>query len=256
MEKLVNYEKKENIGKIIINNPKMDLETIKGLINALQKSIENNDQCVILTCSGKNFAFGEDLEHAYELMTNPEMQSQALEVVWSFQEVTSLMMEHRGIIIAGYRGWVIGGGFELTLFCDLRIAADDTKIWLPELDVGMFFSNASTKMLAWLIGGSRAKELMLLGKQINATEALQYGIVNQICKPEELNETLTKIANQIALKSPISLRYAKELINSSSENTIHGTLFKEFRYMMETGKSDEAKTRIEAFLKKQKKKRD
>lgn len=250
---LVEYEKIGKIGKIILNKPELDLNTIKELINALQKSIDNNDICVILTCGGKNFAFGEDLKYVYELMSNPELQSQAIEQVWGFQEVTSLMIEHPGIIIAGYRGWVIGGGFEMTLFCDLRIATNDTKIWLPELEVGMFFSNASTKMLAWLIGGSRAKELMLLGKQINANEALNYGIVNQVCEPEELNSVLTKVANQIALKSPLALKFAKKAINSGPENTFEGALFKEIRYMMATGGSEEAKERIEAFLKKSKK---
>jgi len=251
---LVEYEKTGKIGKIILNRPELDLDTIKELITALQKSIENQDVCVILTCGGKNFAFGEDLKYAYELITNPELQSQAIEEVWDFQEVTSLMIEHPGIIIAGYRGWVIGGGFEMTLFCDLRIAANDTKIWLPELEVGMFFSNASTKMLAWLIGGSRAKELMLLGNQINANEALNYGIVNQVCEPDELNSVLKKVANQIALKSPLALKFAKRSINTGPENTFEGALFKEIRYMMAAGGSEEAKKRIEMFLKKSKKK--
>lgn len=250
---LVEYEKKGKIGKITLNRPELDLDTIKELVTALQKSIENRDVCVILTCSGKDFAFGEDLKYAYELITNPEMRSQAIEEIWRFQEVTSLMIEHPGIIIAGYRGWVIGGGFEMTLFCDLRIAANDTKIWLPELEVGMFFSNASTKMLAWLIGGSRAKELMLLGNKIDANQALNYGIVNQICEPDELDSVLTKVANQIAFKSPLALKLAKNSINSGPENTFEGTLFKEIRYMMEAGGSDEAKKRIEIFLKKSKK---
>jgi len=254
LEKLVSYEKEGKIGKIILNRPEIDLDTIKELVNALQLSIENNDVCVILTCSGKHFALGEDLKYAYELITNPEIQSQALEQVWNFQEATCLMMEHPGIIIAGYRGWVIGGGFELTLFCDIRIAASDTKIWLPELDIGMFFSNASTKMLAWLIGGSRAKEVMLLGKQLKASEAFEYGIVNQVCEPEELDSVLTKVANKIALKSPLALRLAKQSINSGPENTFEGAMFKEIRYMIRAGRSEEAKIRIEAFLKKSKKK--
>jgi len=250
LENLVDYKQIGKIGHITLNRPEIDLNTIRQLIDAFTKSKNNEDICVVFTTSKKDFAYGEDLKYAYELITNPEMQSQAIEEVWSFQELTNLMREHPGIIIVGYKGWVIGGGFELTLFCDLRIAASNTKIWLPELDVGMFFSNGSTKALAWLIGASRAKEIMLLGKQLTANEALNYGIVNQVCEPDELNKVLKDLARQIALKSPLALKFAKYLINEGPENTFEENMFKEVRAMIECGKSEEAKKRIELFLKR------
>ncbi len=248
MEKFAEYKKIGRIGYIKLNRPELDLNTVKELVGAFTQSKENKDVCVVFTSSKKNFALGEDLKYAYELITNPEKESEAIDEIYYFQELTNIMREHPGIIIVGYRGWVIGGGFELTLFGDLRIAASDTKIWLPELDVGMFFSNASTKALAWLIGASRAKELMILGRQINAQEALHYGVVNQVCEPDELNEVVRKIAKKIARKSPFALARAKWLINEGPENTFDETLHKEIRAMIECGKSEQAKMRIEAFL--------
>lgn len=250
LEKYVEYKKEGKIGTIILNRPELDLNTIKELIKAFKESKENEDNCVIFTGRGKNFVLGEDLKHAYEMITNPEMLSQAIDEIWSFQEITSVMMEHPGIIIAGYYGWVIGGGFEITLSCDLRIAADNTKIWMPELSLGSFFSNASTKILAWLIGGSRAKELMLMGNQITAKEAFNYGIVNQVCEFEKLPGVLRRLSKNIVKKSPLALKFAKQLINEGPENTINDILYKEGRALLATGQSEELKKGIEAFLKK------
>lgn len=250
MAKNAEYKKIGRIGYITLHRPELDLETVRDLIEAFKQSIEKKDVCVVFTSSKKNFAVGEDLKYAYELITKPEKQSQAFDEVSNFQELTSLMRDHPGIIICGYRGWVIGGGFELTLFSDFRIAASDTRIWLPELDVGMFFSNASTKALAWLIGASRAKELMILGIRIKADKALEYGIVNKVCEPEELDTECRKMAKNIAQKSPFALTHAKRLINAGPDITFDEALYRESRAMIACGNTEQAKMRIEAFLKR------
>ncbi len=252
--KLAEYKKIGRIGYIKLHRPELDLQAVRNLIDSFKQSMANKDICVVFTSSRENFAVGEDLKYAYELITNPEKQSQAYDEVSNFQELTSLMREHPGIIIVGYRGWVIGGGFELTLFCDFRIAASNTKIWLPELDVGMFFSNASTKALAWLIGASKAKELMILGKQIDAKKALEYGIVNKICEPNELDKECRKMAKRIVQKSPFALTLAKRLINAGPEITFDEAMYREMRAMIACGNTEEARLRIETFLNKSKSK--
>ncbi len=252
MTEFAEYKKIGRIGYITLHRPELDLQTVRDLIDAFKESMNNKDVCVVFTSSKENFALGEDLKYAYDLITNPEKQSQAFDEVSNFQELTSLIREHPGIIICGYRGWVIGGGFELTLFCDFRIAASDTKIWLPELEVGMFFSNASTKILAWLIGGSHAKELMILGSKIKADKALEYGIVNKVCKPEELDKECKKMAKKVAEKSPFALTHAKRLINAGPDITFDEALYRESRAMIACGNSEQAKMRIETFLNRSK----
>ena len=159
------------------------------------------------------------------------------------------MISHPGIIIAGLHGWVIGGGFEQLLYCDLRIAANNTRIMLPELGVGLFFSNASTKLLPRIIGEGRAKQLMYLGTEINAEEALNIGLVNQVCKPEGLKRVLKRTANTIVQKDHFALKWAKKLINENQDDTIESVLAKELRVMIFAGQSVELKRRLEKFVK-------
>ncbi|MHA1784470.1 MAG: enoyl-CoA hydratase/isomerase family protein, partial [Promethearchaeota archaeon] len=137
--------------------------------------------------------------------------------------------------------------FEQTLYCDIRIAADDTRIMLPELGVGIFFSNASTKLLPRIIGEGRAKHLMLLGQEINAEEALQIGLVTQVSKPTALKRILKKMANTIVQKSHLALQYTKKLVNENQDLPMDAVLDSEALAMLETGRSEEAKKRITKF---------
>lgn len=253
MEDIVLYEKEDYIGKIILNKPEkrnaLDLHTLKELINTFNKSAENGDICVIYTANGKDFTVGADLKYGFDLLTNENRKAEAVEFLESFQDLTRVMISHPGIIIAGLHGWVIGGGFEQLLYCDLRIAAHNTRIKLPELGVGLFFSNASTKLLPRIIGEGRAKQLMYLGTEINADEALNIGLVNKLCKPEGLRRVLKRTANTIVQKDHLALKWAKKLINENQDDTIESVLAKELRVMIFAGQSVELKKRLEKFVK-------
>ncbi|MFX1316910.1 MAG: enoyl-CoA hydratase/isomerase family protein [Promethearchaeota archaeon] len=253
MEEVVLYEKQGHIGKITLNKPEqrnaLDLQTLKELINAFKNSAENNDICVIYAANGKHFTVGADLKYGYQLLKSKERLAEAIEFLESFQNLTRSMISHPGVIIAGLHGWVIGGGFEQLLYCDLRIATDNTRIMLPELGVGLFFSNASTKLLPRMIGEGRAKQLMYLGTEINAEEALNIGLVNQICKLEGLKRILKKTANLIIQKDHLALKLAKKLINKNQDDSIESVLAEELRAMILTGQSEEIKKRLEKFVK-------
>jgi len=253
LEDIVLYEKEGYIGKIILNKPEkrnaLDLHTLKELIKVFKTSAENGDICVIYTANGKDFTVGADLKYGFDLLTNENRMVEAVEFLESFQDLTRAMISHPGIIIAGLHGWVIGGGFEQLLYCDLRIAAHNTRIMLPELGVGLFFSNASTKLLPRIIGEGRAKQLMYLGTEINADEALNIGLVNKLCKPEGLRRVLKRTANTIVQKDHFVLKWAKKLINENQDDTIESVLAKELRVMIFAGQSVELKKRLEKFVK-------
>ena len=255
MEEIVLYEKQGDIGKITLNKPDkqntIDLELLKLLIEKFNLSAINNDICVIYGAEGKHFTVGADLKYGYKLLTNKDRMEEAVEFLESWQVLTRAMVAHPGIIIAGLHGWVIGGGFEHTLFCDLRIASDDTRIMLPELGVGLFFSNASTKLLPRIIGEARAKELMILGEELSAEEAFRIGLVNKLCKPSGLNRTLNKMANAIVSKDHLALKYAKSFINENQDLSIDSVLARESIAMITTGKSEGLRTRLEKFVKKE-----
>ena len=254
MEDIVLYEKNGDVGKITINKPEqrntLDLITLKKLISAFEQSAKNEDVCVVYAAEGKHFTVGADLKYGYELMTNPDKFPEAIEFLESWQILTRAMLAHPGIIIIGLHGWVIGGGFEHTLACDLRIAASDTRIMLPELGVGLFFSNASTKLLSRIIGEGRAKQLMILGNEISAEEALNMGLVNIVCKPEGLKRILKRTANSIVQKSHMALRLTKKFINENQDINIEATLARESIAMITTGQSEAVRQRLEKFVKK------
>ncbi|MHA1726392.1 MAG: enoyl-CoA hydratase/isomerase family protein [Promethearchaeota archaeon] len=245
------YNKERNIGIITLNKPEqrntLDLYTLNQLIDAFKKSGENKDVCVIYQAEGKHFTVGADLKYAYKIMTDPSRLEEGVLFQNTFQTLTRAMMSHPGIIIVGLHGWVIGGGFEQTLYCDIRIAAEDTRIMLPELGVGIFFSNASTKLLPRIIGEGRAKHLMLLGQEINAEEALKIGLVTQVCKPTALKRILKKMANNIVQKSHLALQYTKKLVNENQDLPMEAVLDSEAIAMLETGSSEEARKRITKF---------
>lgn len=255
MEDIVLYEKSGAIGKITLNKPEerntITLEVLKKLIEIFEMSAKNNDVCVIYAANGKHFTVGADLKYGYELLTNEDRLTEAIEFLESWQILTRKMIAHPGIIIVGYHGWVIGGGFEHTLVCDYKIAAEDTRIMLPEVGVGLFFSNASTKLLPRIIGEARAKELMIMGKELSAEEAHRIGLVNQVCPTPSLSRILKKTANIIVSKDHLALKYTKSFINENQDLSIESVLARESTAMVTTGQSDELKRRLEKFVKKE-----
>ncbi|MFX0031998.1 MAG: enoyl-CoA hydratase/isomerase family protein [Candidatus Hodarchaeota archaeon] len=254
MNEIVLYEKEGDIGKITLNKPEqrnaIDLATLKRLIECFNVSAKNNDICVIYGANGKHFTVGADLKYGYDLLSTNQRFAEAIEFLETWQILTRTMLAHPGIIIAGLHGWVIGGGFEHTLLCDIRIAANDTKIMLPEVGVGLFFSNASTKLLPSIVGQGRAKELMLLGNEISAERAFNIGLVNQVCSVASLDRILKKTANIIVSKDHLALRYTKSYINENQDLNIEAVLARETIAMITTGQSDELKKRLGKFLKK------
>ena len=250
----VHYQTKDGIGTICLDNPEhsnpIDLNTLTDLAQAFRTSKEQKDVCVIYRASGKNFTYGANLKFTSQLLTNPDFKAEAACFPWAWQEVTSAMMAHPGIVIVGYHGWVVGGGFEHTLGSDLRIAAQDTKILMPELDMGIFFSNGATKILPLLIGESRAKQMMFLGEKITAQTALQFGLVTEVCEPEVLDDRLLSYAQKLVAKEPYALQLAKKSVHKSRTDTLDGALYDEGCAMVTTGRSDAVKERIQAFLDK------
>ena len=255
MEDIVLYEKSGDIGKITLNKPEerntITLEVLKKLIELFEVSAENDDICVIYAANGKHFTVGADLKYGYELLTDKQRLAEAIEFLESWQILTRKMIAHPGIIIVGYHGWVIGGGFEHTLVCDYKIAAEDTRIMLPEVGLGLFFSNASTKLLPRIIGEGRAKELMIMGKELSAEEARRIGLVNQICPTPSLPRILKKTANIITSKDHLALKYTKSFINENQDLSLESVLSRESIAMITTGQSDELKKRLAKFVKKE-----
>jgi len=251
---VVIYRKEKAIGKIIMNRPQkrnaLDLNMLKKLIDAFKLSEINKDRCVIFTAEGKDWSVGADLKYGYKLMSSPGAIRESIEYAKSFQDLTRAMRNHSGIIIAGLKGYVIGGASEMTLSCDLRIASEDTVIMMAELNLGTMFSNASTKLLPNLVGEAKAKEIVLLRDMITAEEAYRIGLVNYIVKPENLMKELDEMSQRIIEKEPLSLTLAKKLINENQDVDINTALETELSAMILCSSSEGFRERLKAFVEK------
>ena len=255
MSEYVLYQKEGPIGGITLNRPEkrnaLNPAALQELIECFAQSHENNDLCVIYGAVGKDFTVGADLKHGYQMMADPARADEGKEFFSNFQELCRVMLDHSGIIISGLHGWVIGGGFEIHLACDLRAATKDTTIMLPELSMGLMFSNASTKLLTRLVGEGRAKQLLFLGEKINAQQAYDYGLVFHVAEDiDALNRFMDETAATLVKKSPLALRLAKKLVRDNQDADISTVLEREMDGMMITGQSDECMQRIKAFFEK------
>ena len=210
MSDVVLYEKIGNIGVLRINRPKSFNALNREVVNMLDQKIDliEHDpevRALIVTGDG-NFAAGADIVAMVEL--NSE---EAREFLFSN---TFNRLENIGIpTIAAIAGYALGGGLELALTCDFRIAADNAKVGLPEITLGIMPGAGGTIRLPRIIGELKAKEMIFLGEQIKADEALRIGLVSKVVPKEELFDEAMKFAEKLAQRAPLALKAAKKSVN-------------------------------------------
>lgn len=218
------------------------LENISDNVAALEKDEEVR---VIIITGEKNFSVGADIkEMRYKTSEEAEGSSRL------GHRVCSLIENMGKAAIAAVRGYALGGGCELALVCDMRIVAESAKFGQPEINLGLIPGFGATQRLPGLIGIGRAKEMILTGRIMNATEAESIGLVNKVVKDEELIESAMAIALQIAQKSPSTVRMVKELINGD-----HGKkegIEQEILFFSECFRNEDHSEGINAFLEKRK----
>ncbi len=154
--------------------------------------------------------------------------------------------------IAMIAGVCMGGGFENAMCCDLRIAADNAKFALPEINVGIFPGGGATQRLPQHMSLCNAKELIFTGKVFDAQTALSMGLVNKVVPLDQLKETTMKLAQQLASKPAFSLRMAKEALNAAWSTSLEKGLQIETHGWSMTYGTKDAKEGMNAFLEKRK----
>ena len=155
-------------------------------------------------------------------------------------------------VIAMINGYCLGGGCELAMACDIRIASESASFGQPEINLGIIPGGGGTQRLTRLVGEGKAMELILTGAIIDAKTAFNIGLVNQVVPPDQLQAKTMEIANQIADKSPIALQLAKEAVKLASRSNLDEGLRREvdlFALCFSTEDKDEG---VGAFLEKRK----
>lgn len=166
-------------------------------------------RAVILRGEGKSFSSGRDTK---ALGGRPGGETD-LEFVAKFQKNITLISTMPVPVIAALKGWVLGGSFERALHCDVRIAATDAKMALPEVGHGLVPDTGGVSRLRALAGSGMVKDLVLTGRTLTAEEALTAGIVSRVVPPERLDDEAWQVASLIASRSPLAVRLARQIID-------------------------------------------
>lgn len=217
-DSLVNYEKNGAVGIIALNKPKALNALCSKLIaelNSILDDFEADDEIavIILTGSEKAFAAGADIK---------EMQNKTLAEVYDndFIAPWEQLSKCRKPIIAAVRGYALGGGCELAMMCDIIIAGECAKFGQPEITLGTIPGAGGTQRLIRRIGKSKAMELCLTGRMMQADEALSSGLVAHVYPSEEVIDKAIEMAEKIASFSHPVIRMVKESINYAEKSFI------------------------------------
>ena len=245
----IKVEKKKEIGIITLNRPEarnaLNRKMIHELGDALTE-LENDLQIrVVIIAGNKDFCAGADIKEMNAI--KPE----EIEAFCRWGHKVFDQLENMGKpVIAAITGFALGGGCELALACDIRIAGESAKLGQPEVNLGLIPGFGGTQRLSRLVGIARAKEMILTGKIINAKEAASIGLVNRVVKDEELMIAVEEMAQVIAQKAPIAVKMAKKLINENQE--IKEGLEKEIDFFVQCFATQDRLEGINAFLEKRK----
>ncbi len=208
-------DKEKGIAKLTINRPEvrnaLNAATRQEIRNAIGEIEKDGDvRVVIITGAGeKAFISGADIT-AFKDATPIIMEESASTLG---QQLFSNIENLNVPVIAMINGFCLGGGLELAMCCDIRIASDNAKFGQPEINIGLFPGAGGTQRLPRLIGWGKAKELIYTGKIIDAAEAERISLVDRVVPPEKLGEEVNQLAETIASKSPLIIKLAKKAIN-------------------------------------------
>lgn len=220
MKKIL-FQVRDKIATITINNPEkmncLDMEMLGLLESALLKcKIEKSVRVIVITGAGdKAFSTGGNLNEFGKLSEFNEIR----EWIKYGNEIFNLLESMPKATIAAISGYTMGGGLELALSCDLRIATENSIFSMPELNHGWVPGWGGLSKLRRLIGESKAKEMIMLGEQIDGPEAHRIGLINKICTPNALSPLINEVSTKLAKIDPFILEMSKASIMDHNRTT-------------------------------------
>ncbi|MBX7220964.1 MAG: enoyl-CoA hydratase/isomerase family protein [Blastocatellia bacterium] len=245
-------EKQGRVAFLKINRPTkmnaLNIPTRNEILQALDELQEDADvRVLIITGVGeKAFIAGADISEfaGMTAITQRDVMTRrrAFDAVENFPKP----------VIAMINGFCLGGGCELALGCDIRVASENAKLGQPEIKLGVIPGGGGTQRMARLIGEGKAMELILTGDMIDAQEALRLGLVNHVFPLAELEAKTLEIANKIAEMSPIALRMAKEAVKGAARMNLREGLEREVDLFALCFASEDKEEGVKAFLEKRK----
>jgi enoyl-CoA hydratase len=243
-------EKEEKVAVITINRPKalnaLNSETLKEIDAAIDDvSSDKEILAVILTGAGKAFVAGADITEMKDLNT---IEGRSFGILGNkvFRKLETMEKP----VIAAVNGFALGGGCEISMACDMRIASAKAKFGQPEVSLGITPGFGGTQRLPRLVGEGMAKELIFSGKIIDAQEALRIGLVNRVVEPEQLMDEVKNLANTIAQQAPVAVKLCKVAIGRGMQSDIDTGLYYESEVFGQCFSTEDQKEGMTAFVEK------
>ncbi len=248
----VSVKREPPLGWIYLNRPDKLNAINETMIEELRHVVEEMERdsdvkVIIITGVGKAFCAGADISY-FKTLTP--------ETAWFFakkgRELMDAIENVRKPVIAMINGYALGGGLEIAMACDIRIASEEAQMGLPEITLGIYPGFGGTQRLPRLVGKGKALEMMFTGDRIPAKEAERIGLVERVIPKEKLEEETRNLANKIASQSSVSLSEIKTIVNKGLESPLDSGLNMESLGWGLVFSTEEAKKRIDDFLNKRK----
>lgn len=247
-------EKKEHVGIITLNNTKslnaLSTGFMREIDDAVTRTAQDKDIYVlIITGAGKAFIAGADIKEMLDLSATQMLDWARLGGDLN-KKIESLDIP----VIAAINGFALGGGCELAMACDIRIASPKARFGLPEVGLGITPGAGGTQRLPRLVGEGRAKELLYTAKIIDAHQAEKIGLVNMVVAEEALLDAALEMAGQIVKQGQIAVQQCKRAVNTGMQCDINSALALELQGFCVCCASEDKRIGMQAFVDKSEKK--
>ncbi|UCD91887.1 MAG: enoyl-CoA hydratase/isomerase family protein [Methanobacteriota archaeon] len=251
MSDVVTLEKDGKIAVVTVNRPEalnaLNSEVLTGLKEAGEAALQDEDVLVVIVTGAgeKAFVAGADIK---EMTGKTPLQMREFTVLG--HHVMSLFAKMEKPTIAAVNGFALGGGCELAIACDIRLASDNAKLGVPEVGLGIFPGFGGTQRLTRLLGKGRACELIFTGKMIGAEDAEKIGLVNKVVPQADLMKEAKALAEEISSKGPLALGLAKSAVNGALEAGLDQGLALERELVSLAFSTQDKEEGLKAFIEK------
>jgi enoyl-CoA hydratase len=240
--------KRGSVGLVTLNRPEARNALNNQLLHELLSALEafDNDEAVgalVVTGNDKAFAAGADIKEMADKSMSEIRERDHLAV---FDQISNI----RKPVIAAVSGWVLGGGCELALSCDMIVASETAKFGQPEVTIGVIPGAGGTQRLVRAVGKALAMEMILNNRTLSAAEALQFGLVNRVAATERYLDEALKLAEEIAARAPLAVRAAKKMIDQAYELQLSKGLIQERQEFYNLFATGDQKEGMKAFIEK------
>lgn len=246
--------KEAGVGTITLNRPDK-LNAFAGtmrleIAEAVRGMADDDDvRVLVITGAGRAFCAGADIGYMREILEQRDFEAGRL-LVEAGRQVVTIIRHTPKPVIASLNGPAAGGGANLALACDIRIASDTASIGQTFNKIGLHPDWGGTYFLPRLVGPSKALELIFSGEMIDAAEAHRIGLFSRVVRHDRLAEETGALARTLAAKPPLALALAKQAVYASADRSLEAMLDLELEHQLRCFRSDDATEGLQAFLEK------